>query len=200
MPSLNEVKYAALYPLVGVKGDNLNQLEHKWLVAQGATPGPLGSMWYQLFARSGVKWNDAAHIWLTGQGAPPGKLNERWYWYWDSLAPVQIVFPDMILTAGDSGGSRVGYNDGSYGDITPDTTTRGDLMTALFCNNSNGRVRFQVQGEYAPDAFTSIEIVGVGTLLAADAVYDYDGTETEYRWNSTGFTLTSGDVYAVEWT
>ncbi len=200
MPSLNELKYAALYGVVGVKGDTLNELEHKWLTNQLVPPGgTLNERWYQLFARSGP-WNEAAHAWLTTQGAPPGKLNERWYYFWDNYAPVQIEFPDMILTAGTSGGSRVGYQDGSYGDITPDQTTRGDLMTALFCNNSNGRVRFKVQGEYQPDAFTSIEIIGVGTLLAADAVYDYDGVETEYRWDSTGFNLVDATVYAVEWT
>ena len=84
MASLNELKYAALYPQVGVKDDNLNQLEHKWLTLQGVPAGgELGSRWYQLFARSDIKWNGAAHAWLTTQLVPEGgNLNERWYQYW----------------------------------------------------------------------------------------------------------------------
>ena len=118
------------------------------------------------------------------------------------VEPVPLVgaqYPDMILVAGDSGGSRAGYIEGSYGSITPDHTSKGDLMTALFVNNSNGRVRFKVQGEYPPDAFYAMRIVGVGTLLASQATYDFDGIETEYRWDSTVLSLVSGTTYAVEW-
>jgi hypothetical protein len=143
-----------------------------------------------------MSWNEAAHAWLDLQGIPDKRtLDERFYLYYTT--PGIIIGGTVTLTAGDNGGARVGFQDGVYGALNPDETSDGYQISALFCNNNNGRVRFKVEGEYQQNRFTSMEIVGVGTLLTADAIYDYDGSETEWRWDGTGFNLVSGTVYAV---
>ncbi len=199
MASLNELKYGTLYALVGVKGDTLNQLEHKWLTTQGVPPGgELGSRWYQLFARSGIKWNEAAHAWLTLQGVPEGKLNSMWYVYWSGQAPGQINMPDLTLGVG-SGGARHGYRSGQYGTAAPDQLVDGNEIRDLYLNNDNGRVVFKVEGTYPQAEFTSIEVVGYGTLDTATAdLFDDSGGETFWRWNNTGWSWTDGDTLAVE--
>jgi hypothetical protein len=205
MPTLNESKWNYLFGQVGAPSGTLAELEYRWLASLTGKP-------------SGLTLNEQWHFYLDLQGIPAGSLgqrqyawllttgvtgisdkltlNENFYLFWNQIGVI-IAFPDLTLTAGDNGGSRVGFSLGQYGTVTPQQTMSGDAFTALFCNNSNGRVRLQVLNEYAPDSFTSMEIAGVGTLLSADAIYDYDGTETEYRWDGTGFSLVSGDVYAV---
>lgn len=210
MAHVNELKYAALKILADPVKGHLNELEYQWLAglhpilaAQGAS---LNELWFQEFiiggaaggAKAALPWNTNAYIYLGVKGATADSLSERWYQVWDGGGPVVIVTPDLTLTAGDNGGARVGFRAGSYGSVAPDQLTTGDPILALFCNNNNGRVRFKVAGEYPADSFTSMTIVGQGELLAASATYDYDGAETEWSWMSTGFNLTSGDTYAVE--
>ena len=113
----------------------------------------------------------------------------------------QINMPDLTLGVGTSGGTRFGYRRGSYGTSAPDQLSDGNEIRDLYVNNSNGRLVFRVEGTYPQDEFTSIELVGYGTLNTAAAdLFDDSGGETFWRWDGTGITLTDGDTIAVEFT
>jgi hypothetical protein len=145
---------------------------------------------------NGLTGNDSQMAFLA---AYSGTLNDRWYQYW-SAAGLIIAGGEADLTAGAGNGTRVGFRAGVYGDLNPDVTSRNDPINALFVRNSTGRVRFKVQGEYARTSFSTMTIVGQGTLLEADANYDFDGAETEWVWSGTGFSLSVGDTYIVNFT
>jgi len=88
MPTLNEVKYAALQAATGGKG-TLNELELSWLGTKlGEFTGTLNERWYKEFLLNGVAtkvglpWNENAYIYLGEQGATGKTLNERWYQFW----------------------------------------------------------------------------------------------------------------------
>jgi hypothetical protein len=205
MPTLNEAKYGYLLGQVGPPAGKLNELEYRWLASLTGKPSDLtlNEQWHfylDLQAIPAGSLGQRQYAWLltTGVTGISDKLtlNENFYLFWNQIGGI-IIGGTATLTAGDNGGTRVGFQDGVYGALTPDETSDGDQIVALFCNNNNGRVRFKVEGEYQQNRFTSMEIVGVGTLLTADAIYDYDGSETEWRWDGTGFNLVSGDVYAV---
>jgi hypothetical protein len=185
--SAPELEYAWLAGLTGkASGLNLEEQWHTYLDLLAIPPGSLAERQY---------------AWLLTTGIPGinSKLNlsENFYIFWTQIGGI-IIGGTATLNAGSTGGARVGFQDGVYGALNPDETSDGYQITALFCNNNNGRVRFKVAGQYQRDRFTSMEIVGVGTLLSADAIFDYDGSETEWRWNGTGFNLLDSTVYAVE--
>ena len=111
-----------------------------------------------------------------------------------------INMPDLTLGVG-SGGARHGYRRGQYGTAAPDQLVDGNEIRDLYLNNNNGRVVFKVEGTYPQDEFTSMEVVGYGTLNTADAdLFDDSGGETFWRWNNTGWSWTDGDTLAVEFT
>ena len=87
MPSLNEVKYAALESLAAGNPATLNELEHKWLTVGGVSlGGTLNERYYTLFGKVAGSWNENARSWLIAQGVPDeGTLNEMWYLYWTTV-------------------------------------------------------------------------------------------------------------------
>jgi hypothetical protein len=132
---------------------------------------------------------------VSRNGAVERLFMGRDYGYLVSLAGINM--PDLTLTAGNSGGARHGYDRSSYGAVAPDLLTDGNEIRALYVNNSNGRLIFRVEGTYPQNEFTSMEIVGVGTVNTAAAMHSTGGGETEWRWNGTGFSLVDTQVYAV---
>ena len=202
MPTLNEVKYTALEPLAAGKPATLNELEHLYLTTGGVPEGgTLNERYYTLFGKAAGSWNENARAWLVAQGVPnEGTLNEMWYIYWDGQGGGQVNMPDLTLGVG-SGGARHGYRRGQYGTAAPDQLVDGNEIRDLYLNNNNGRVVFKVEGTYPQDEFTSMEVVGYGTLNTADAdLFDDSGGETFWRWNNTGWSWTDGDTLAVEFT
>ncbi len=110
----------------------------------------------------------------------------------------QINMPDLTLGVG-SGGARHGYRRGNFGTANPNLLNDGNEIRDLYLNNNNGRVVFKVEGTYPQDEFTSMEVVGYGTLNTADAdLFDDSGGETFWRWNNTGWSWTDGDTLAVD--
>jgi hypothetical protein len=99
MPTLNEVKYAALLNTTGATPPvTINELEVLWLKSNGRT-GTLNEMWLQQFAAAGFTgaWNSAASGWLAAFGYL-GTLNERWYQFWTdggSINPNLVVNGDF---------------------------------------------------------------------------------------------------------
>jgi hypothetical protein len=99
MPTLNEVKYAALLNTTGATPPvTINELEVLWLKSNGRT-GTLNEMWLQQFAVAGFTgaWNSAASGWLAAFGYL-GTLNERWYQFWTdggSINPNLVVNGDF---------------------------------------------------------------------------------------------------------
>ena len=202
MPTLNEVKYAALESLAAGKPATLNELEHDWLTLGGVPlGGTLNERYYTLFGKVAGSWNENARAWLIAQGVPDqGTLNEMFYVYWAGQGGGQINMPDLNLGVG-SGGARHGYRRGLWGTANPNLLTDGNEIRDLYLNNNNGRVVFKVEGTYPQDEFASMEVVGYGTLDTATAdLFDDSGGETFWRWNNTGWTWTDGDTLAVEFT
>ena len=98
MPTLNEVKYAALLNSTGATPPiTLNELEILWLESKGRT-GTVNEMWYQQFEAAGFTgaWNDAASGWLEAFGYV-GTLNEKWYQFWEDGASVN---PNLVVNGG----------------------------------------------------------------------------------------------------
>jgi hypothetical protein len=208
MATLNESKYEYLLGQVGPPEGTLNELEYRWLASLTGKPTDLHleEQWHTYLDLLGVPagpLGQRQYTWLltTGVTGISDKLtlNENFYLFWNQIGGI-IVGGEANLTAGTGSGTRVGFRAGVYGDMNPDVTSRNDPINALFVRNSNGRVRFKVQGEYQRTAFNTMAIVGQGTLLEADANYDFDGVETEWVWSGTGFTLTDGDVYLILFT
>jgi len=97
MATLNEVKYIYMAGATDSGGVSLNELEHAWLVLEGATPGlSLNEKWYEVFGQTGMAWNEAAHAWLTAQGVPElNSLNERFYYFYIG-GDIPVIPPDLI--------------------------------------------------------------------------------------------------------
>jgi len=211
MTTLNEAKWSYLFGEVGPPSGTLNELEYRWLASLTGKPSDLtlNEQWHFYLDLQGIPvgpLGQRQYAWLltTGVTGISDKLtlNENFYIFWKESGAVTPIIAgnQATLTAGAGTGTRVGFRAGVYGDIAPDVTTSGDPINALFVRNSTGRVRFKVQGEYQRTAFNTMAIVGQGTLLEADANYDFDGAETEWVWSGTGFTLTDGDVYQILFT
>ena len=113
---------------------------------------------------------------------------------------VQILMPDLTLTVGvNGGGTRHGYRRSNYGSVTPDLLLNGDEIRVLRTRIANEDLFFTVEGSHPQNEFTSMEIVGEGILLSANAdVFDDTGLETTWRWNGSGITLDLATVYAVD--
>jgi hypothetical protein len=162
----------------------------------GATPVTLN--WSGVNLRYQGNSAGGESLW-TILGAELG-TNKRWSLNFGNSVGLIVNGSKLTMLAGSGVGMRRGYDLGVYGDIEPDTTRKGDPISGIIVNNSNGRVRFRVMSEYPQDAFTTFAIEGNGTLNSADATYNFNGTETEWQWLGTGFTLNDGDVYEVLFT
>ena len=174
---------------------NLNDLQY---AGYGGPPGALPQLEAEWMAPRGLTGNQSQIDFLDGQAVGPGSLNDRWIEYWGGGG--QINMPDLTLGVG-SGGARHGYRRGNFGTAAPDQLVDGNEIRDLYLNNNNGRVVFKVEGTYPQDEFTSMQVVGYGTLNTADAdLFDDSGGETFWRWNNTGWTWTDGDTLAVEFT
>jgi hypothetical protein len=208
MATLNEAKWDWLFGQVGPPAGKLNELEYRWLASLTGKPSDLAldEQWHAYLDLQGIpagSLGQRQYAWLLTTGVTgindKRTLNENFYLFWSQIGLI-IAGGTATMTAGQGNGTRVGFRAGVYGDLDPDVTSRNDPINALFVRNSNGRVRFKVQGEYARTSFNTIAIVGQGTLLEADANYDFDGAETEWVWPGTGFSLSVGDTYIVNFT
>lgn len=110
----------------------------------------------------------------------------------------QIQFPEQTMTAGSVGNIH-GFRKSLFGSVTPDQTANGDDFVRLTVNNNNGKVVLRVDGSYPQDTFTNMEIVGVGGLNTVDATYSNPAGDSQWTWSGTGFSLTDGVVYAINY-
>lgn len=181
MSSLNDLAYAAL----------------------GGPPPSLQDLLSEFAETNSLYGNSDEDAFLTAAGYPrsAGSLNDRWYAYWENYTPpVEIEFPDLTLNVGNNGANIHGFVWGDFGSINPDQTTRGDNIVRITCNNLQGNFRFRVNGIYAQNAFARMEIVGIGDLFAADAVYSNPMGDTLFYWPNTGLALPDATVLAVNFT
>lgn len=185
MPTLNEVKYAALSGILG-KNAKLNELEHEWLISEGAVPpGSVNELWYQVFAKA-LPWNGAAHDWLTRQGIPAGKLNERWYQFWEAIDPnnqdIIQVFWNPGLDVADGVYDQVGV----IGTLSP-ATWDGNTITRF---GSAGANTFEVvMPQFAGVAAIRVTVDFQGKIRQGDLSYSvdrYTGTMADARQLAVG--------------
>lgn len=67
-PTTNDMLFAHA-ALFGGTGNTLNDRTHSMLVAQGATPGHVNDMWFEVLGTLGAT----------------GSLNDRMFFFWDTL-------------------------------------------------------------------------------------------------------------------
>jgi hypothetical protein len=207
MSKLNDYKMAELAAITGkpVGTFNMVDMEMDWLSrVRGRAGNTLNELWKQEFfavtagaAKLTMAYDDSAMLYLKTLGLIGETLPELWLDFWNGNAPVGIN-ASSTLTVGQSSNQR-GYVRDNYGSMVPDLLGNGDEIRRLTVRNSNGAVRFQVEGDWAQNAFITFEIIGAGSvLLSANAEYSQTPTETHWKWTGTDLSLTTGNVYLVE--
>lgn len=164
MTTLQDAKHAGLLAGLGVTEGHVNDLEHDWLVALGATAGrELADMWWEVFDAAAVpagNFNDRAVAYIVAQvGAPPSDdYNEHWrhywqnatlgptppfptiapLWHWFDFADPATVFSDVAGTipAVDGGLIRNVTNKGQDGTaiLSPGGATQVPIYRTNFLN------------------------------------------------------------------
>jgi hypothetical protein len=101
MTTLQDAKLATLQTQLAATG-HVNDLEHGWLVALGATPASLVDMWWEVFDAAAIpagQFNDRAVAYITQEvGAPPSAdYNAAWQHYWENatLGPPLLLPPAL---------------------------------------------------------------------------------------------------------
>ena len=104
MSQLNDAKLLTLRTQLALEG-HINDLEDRWLVALGATPGQsLVDMLWEVFNAAGIapgQFNDRAVAYIIQVTTPPGSLgsyNNHWLYYWENatLGPPPPVAPPAL--------------------------------------------------------------------------------------------------------
>ena len=110
---------------------------------------------------------------------------------------VEIAFPELTLVAGRNNNIE-GFIRGVIGSVTPEQTTQGDLFMRLQAHRNTETLRLRVMGDYPQNTFTTMEVVGVGTVASQDADYSKPGGDSLWVWLNSGITLNEGDTFAVD--
>jgi len=80
----------------------------------------------------------------------------------------------------------------------PEHTESGNNIIQIRLSLSGNLVFRVASHDYDFDEFTTLEIIGVGALLTANADFTLLATDSRWVWSNTGFTLNDGQVHFVE--
>jgi len=111
--------------------------------------------------------------------------------------PIEIGDVHKLVAGTNPAGERVGYRRGFWGSFIPDDVPP---LSRLYSRVSVNRLFMQWLGDWTVVSFTGMVIerilTGDVTTLGAPNLESYDGTFTEWRWN-TPYKFNDGEEYFV---
>ena len=106
MAHVTDYKRDSMLAIVGGTNTNIDDLEHDYLVAAGATTDiHVNNQWMEVFLANGAtsaNWNNAAQEFLVALGATGDNLSDNWYWFWVTNGGVISAGDALLLETGDN--------------------------------------------------------------------------------------------------